>query len=470
MSERYAFADHRIFEAPGAADGRALLFGADHASLFALDRDTREVLGRWRGRTTIALRDATPDEREVLEALRDAQVLVPAAALCRPAPAALDPAMIPLGTLVLEAAQACNLRCIYCYAGGGAYGGSARLMSPELARRAARFLVDSSGDRDSVTLVLFGGEPLLNLPAIRAAVLEAEAATQARGKKLVVSLTTNGTRFSDEALAFLREHPVSVSVSIDGPPDLHDANRRYAGADGGTYADVAAGLARFRQHLSRAPAARVTLTPGQWARVPEVFEHVRGLGFLEVGIAPVSPVSVDLLPTAQEENDLLAGFAQLARRFVQEAESGRLLPFSNLLDLLARVHLGQVKQAPCGAGLGYLALDADGRFFLCHRLAGVARFCVGDLDCGIDHERIGDCLAEMAAPRQDDCRSCWARSLCAGGCHHDNHLREGALGQAPGGACEFIRRWLEIGIGVYAALSRDPDNRVFAFLARRADG
>jgi uncharacterized protein len=469
MSERYAFADHRIFDAPGA-DGRALLFGADHASLFALDHACREVIGRWRGRTPIALHDAPQDEREVLEALRDAQVLVPAAALSRPAPAALDPATIPLGTLVLEAAQACNLRCTYCYAGGGAYGGSARLMSPELARRAARFLVDASGDRDSVTLVLFGGEPLLNLPAIRAAVLEAEAATQARGKKLAVSLTTNGTRFTDEALAFLREHPASVTVSIDGPPDLHDANRRYAGAAGGTYADVAAGLARFCSHLSRPPAARVTLTPGQWARLPEVFEHVHGLGFLEVGIAPVSPVSAEFLPTAQQEDELLEGFAQLARRFVRQAESGRLLPFSNLLDLLARLHLGQVKQAPCGAGLGYLAADADGRLYLCHRLAGVERFCVGDLDRGIDHERIGQCLAAMAAPRRDDCRSCWARSLCAGGCHHDNHVRENALGQAPGGACDFIRKWLEIGIGAYAALSRDPDNRVLAYLARRADG
>ncbi len=77
--------------------------------------------------------------------------------------ASIDPAEVPLGTLVLEIAQTCNLRCAYCYAGGGSYGGEARVMRPELARRAARFLVESSGDRESVTLVLFGGEPLLNL-------------------------------------------------------------------------------------------------------------------------------------------------------------------------------------------------------------------------------------------------------------------------------------------------------------------
>lgn len=466
MNDIYAFADHRIF--PGA-DGDALLFGAEQASLFAIERATREVIDRWRTEAAIDLQHAPAPDRDVLEALRDMQVLVPAARRAPRPP--LDPAAIALGTLVLEAAQACNLRCTYCYAGGGSYGGSARLMSPDVARRAARFLVESSGDRDSVTLVLFGGEPLLNLPALEAAVLEAEAATKASGQKLVVSLTTNGTRFTREALAFLSAHPVSLSVSIDGPPDLNDANRRYPGADDrGTYADIVAGLQRLRAHLPRPPAARVTLMPAQWERVPEVFEHVLGLGFVEVGIAPVSPTSAQLLPTPQQENVLLAGFAQIAERFAREAEAGRLLPFSNLLDLLARLHQGQVKQAPCGAGLGYLALDAEGSFYLCHRLAGVERFRVGDLDRGIDHDRIRACLAAQAAPRKQACAACWARSLCAGGCHHDNHLRESELGLAPGGACDFIRRWIELGIRVYARLTRAPGRRVLAALAQRIDG
>ncbi|MGE5337364.1 MAG: radical SAM protein, partial [Gemmatimonadota bacterium] len=400
MSGSYAFADHRLFAAPGVAEGGALLFGADHASLFTVDALTRGVIDRWRERDAIDLDAAPPPDREVLEALRDARLLVPSARRQRPVPAPIDPAEIPLGTMVLEAAQACNLRCTYCYAGGGSYGGAARLMSPALARRAARFLVESSGDRDTVTLVLFGGEPLLNLPALEAAVLEGESAARASGKKFVVSLTTNGTRFTPEVLDFLREHPISLSISIDGPPDLHDANRRYAGAKGaGTYADIVAGLQQLRANLARPPAARVTLTPEQWARVPEVFYHLRDLGFLEVGIAPVSPVTADLLPTPEQEDVLLAGFADLAAHFADQAAEGRLLPFSNLLDLLARLHRGQVKEAPCGAGLGYLALDAEGRLFLCHRLAGVDRFSVGDLETGIDHARIRDCLAAQAAPR-----------------------------------------------------------------------
>jgi uncharacterized protein len=473
MKTLYAFADHRVFD----AQDEALLFGTDDASLFTIDEGTRAVIDRWRHTAAIDLDAAPAADREVLQALRGARLLRPQARRERAAvPARHDPARIPLGTLVLEAAQACNLRCSYCYAGGGSYGGAARLMDPALARRAARHLVEASGDRERVTLVLFGGEPLLNLPAIEAAVLEAEAAAAQHGKQLTVSLTTNGTRFTPQVLAFLREHPVSLSVSIDGPPDLHDANRRFAGSvsngtgSGGTYDAILAGLETLRAQLPRPPAARVTLTPAQWPRVVEVFDHVAGLGFLEVGIAPVSPVDAAMLPTPAQERTLLAGFAQLAERFVARAREGALMPFSNLLDVLARLHLGQAKDVPCGAGLGYLAIDSEGRFYLCHRLAGVERFRVGDLEHGIDHARISACLDEQAQPRQDGCSGCWARSLCAGGCHHDNHVRERDLGLAPGGLCDFIRGWLEIGIRSYAQLRSDPDGRVLGFLARRAEG
>jgi uncharacterized protein len=465
MSERYAWADHRIFAGAGAS---ALLFAADDASLFAIDDCARDVIARWSGRETIALADAPADDRDVLAALRDARVLVPIGE--RATVPSLDPAAIPLGTLVLEAAQACNLRCTYCYAGGGAYGGEARLMAPALAARAARFLVEASGDRPSVTLVLFGGEPMLNLPALEAAVREGEAAAAALGKKLVVSMTTNGTRFTDEALDFLAAHRIGVSVSIDGPPDVHDANRRYAGArGGGTHADVVAGVARLAMRTGRRPAARVTLTPEQWHRVPEVFAHVLELGFLEVGIAPASPTRAGLLPTAAQQSALIDGFGALAERFTAEAERGRVLPFSNLLDLLARLHDGNVKAAPCGAGLGYLAIDAQGRFYVCHRLAGVQRFEAGDLDAGVDHAKVHACLADEAAARRDACAACWARALCAGGCHYENHVRERDLGLAHGGSCDFIRRWLEIGIRAYGRLDAAPGVAMHALLERRLD-
>ena len=114
MTQTWALADHRVFAPPAGAEGEALLFGADQASLFAIDRATHEVIDRWRQRGAIDLDEVPQPDREVLDALAEAQLLVPSAWLRKSPRPALDPATVPLATLVLEAAQACNLRCTYC--------------------------------------------------------------------------------------------------------------------------------------------------------------------------------------------------------------------------------------------------------------------------------------------------------------------------------------------------------------------
>jgi uncharacterized protein len=463
MIATYRWADHRVFPRPEGA----VVFGVDDASLFLLPDEARDVLARWRGREPLAMDEAPPADREVLEALRDARLLVPAELRSRRRPVPPDPEGAPLATLVLQVAQDCNLRCGYCYASGGTYGHEARLMTPDSARKAVRRLVASSGDLEEVTLVLFGGEPLLNRPALEAAVEEIEAVAHEAGKAVNLSLTTNGTLLDAATVAFLHTHHIGVSVSLDGPPDLHDANRPYA--DGaGSYASVVRGLRLLLDGSPRPVAARVTLTPAQWDRVPEVFEHLLGLGFHEVGIAPASPATDDLLPSKREEDALLRGFETLARRFEEEARQGRVLPFSNLLDLLGRLHAGQVRSLPCGAGFGYLAVDASERLYLCHRLAGEAAFCVGDLDRGPDAVRTRGCLESLAEPRREECSRCWARTLCSGGCHYENHVRENVLGQAPGGTCRFVRRWLALGIGLYGRLGEGDAEWLLSRLSRRA--
>jgi uncharacterized protein len=445
----YLWAEHRIFT---AGDG-AILFGVDPASLFFIDAATLEVLHRWSGEGSLNLNQAPQPDREILDGLREARFLLPEGVGKRASAGFPEPQGIPLATMVLEVAQDCNLRCRYCYAEGGAYGREPRLLAPETARKAVRFLVRESGGREAVTLVLFGGEPLLNMAAVEAAAQEAVTRGEQADKEVRISLTTNGTLLDPNIIDFLRRYRVAVSISLDGPPDLHDFNRPYLNGRG-TYAKILPRLQGLLQDSSAPVAARVTLVPDQWGRIEEVFEHLVGLGFAEVGIAPASPISTELLPSREQEEALLAGFSAMARRFKEGAEEGRILPFSNILDLLGRLHLGQTKSVSCGAGFGYLAVDAAGCFFLCHRLTGEDTFCLGDLETGVDVEKIRSSLETLTAGKEQLCSECWARTLCAGGCHYENHLRETKLGLSPGGSCHFIRSWLQLGIELYAELHR----------------
>ncbi len=459
----HLWAEHRIFE----VENGALLFGVDHASLFSIDAETREVIQRLGTQSSLDLNEAVQQDQEILAGLRKARILITEDEANWSAPDLPLPQDVPMATMVLEVAQDCNLRCTYCYAEGGAYGGERRLLTPQMARKAVRLLIREAGDREVVTLVLFGGEPLLNMPAVEAAVEEAELRGKEAGKRVQMSLTTNGTLLQPQIISFLHRHRVAVSVSLDGPPDLHDANRPDA-AGQGSYARILPNLKGLLQNSPAPVAARVTLTPDQWGRIEEVFDHLNSLGFHEVGIAPASPITDDLLPSLVQEAILLKGFAAMAQRFKEEAAKGRILPFSNVLDLLGRLHLGQTKSIACGAGFGYLAVDAEGNFFPCHRLAGEEIFQVGDLDTGADAEKIESSLAMLTEGKEKMCSNCWARTLCTGGCHYENHLRENKLGLPPGSSCNFIRSWLQLGIELYAELRSTGADPLLERLEKRA--
>ena len=462
MINKYRWADHHVFD---VEDG-AILLGVEHASIFAIDAPTRDVMKRWVDSDCVDMEQIPAADREVLEGLKGSLILEPVQPGRRQAAETLDPRDVPLITMVLDVAQDCNLRCRYCYADGGSYGAEPRLLDTETARKAVRHLIEASAEQKEVTLILFGGEPLLNMPAVKAAVEELEKQAALADKKAVVSLTTNGTLLNAETVAYLHKHKVSVALSLDGPIDLHDANRSDA-CGKGTYNKIVAQLPGLLQGSPNPVAARVTLLPEQWARIEEVFWHLLELGFHEVGIAPASPVTKAMLPDAEQEDLLFQGFEALGRRFVAAAKKGRILPFTNLIDLLGRLHVGQAKHISCGAGLGYLAVDAVGDFFLCHRLTGEELFMSGDLDNGRDAERITSCLDHVTAGKKEACSKCWARTLCSGGCHYENYIRETKLGLPFGSNCSFVLRWLQLGIELYVELRNSDADALLDRLGKR---
>jgi uncharacterized protein len=77
---------------------------------------------------------------------------------------------------------------------------------------------------------------------------------------------------------------------------------------------------------------------------------------------------------------------------------------------------------------------------------GDASGAMGSLTDGIDHARRDEWLAERHVHRQEPCRSCWARYLCGGGCHHEVIAR----GRP---ACDYIRGWLQHCLAVYLRLT-----------------
>ena len=292
----------------------------------------------------------------------------------------------------------------------------------------------------------------MNFRLISETVAYATRAGELVGKRVDFSMTTNATYLTPEIIHFLRDHRVGVAVSIDGPKKFHDLRRTYKNGMGSYDMIEPRIMNLLREHKTRPVAARVTLTHGVTA-VSEIFDHLTGMGFDEVGFAPVTSSDDDNYALTPEEFwQVLEEFGKLTANYVDGVSSSRRPRFSNLTNLLADLHQGVIKAYPCGAGLGLLGVGSTGKLYLCHRFLESDEHQVGTLATGVDRARQAEFMAATHLSAKPPCQICWVRNICSGGCHHEGYKRYGTLGHATTHRCEWIRAWINMGLHAYVEI------------------
>lgn len=361
------------------------------------------------------------------------------------------PDLPPLASLSLNVMQACNMSCGYCYADEGRFGGTARRMTADMARRAVDRLLAEARPGADLVLGFMGGEPLLNRSVVHGAARYAAEAGRTSGHRVRFAITTNLTLLRPEDAALFAELPFTVAVSVDGDQSVNDDLRRMK--DGSSsYERVREGMRVLDAHgRPRHLAARVTITPRSGDLLP-LLDHLLGLGFDEVGFAPVLVSPDPELAFGEEDFTLfLERMVACGEKALSELEAGRAYPFGNFETALQQIHRGTHRPLPCGGGAAYLSVSAEGDLFTCHRLVDDPAHAMGSVADGSDQAARAAHLARSHVDSMEPCRSCWARYLCGGGCYHEVS-RRGRV------ACDYIRGWLDFCLRAYVDLSaRRPE-------------
>ena len=396
------------------------------------------------------------DAAELLDDLHQARVLVTGDQDYEPAQ--IPPAHFPLQTLVLNLTNQCNLSCQYCYEFGedkvATPDGKPKFMDFETAKSSVDFLLEQSAGRRAVHITFFGGETLMNFPLLKQVVCYASEQAKAQSRSVDFSLTTNATLLTPAIIEFLSENRIGVTVSMDGPKEMHDKLRVFANGRGSYDIIEPRVRALIQSHRTRPITARVTLTSGV-TDVVRIFRHLKDdLGFHEVGFAPVT-TSPDRLYAINDRgmDGVLGQFKILADEYLEFALRGEMHGFSNVSDTLGELHQGISKSHPCGAGLGLVGVGPSGDIAPCHRFVDSDQHALGHVSTGIDREKQADFLNRGHINAKYDCHTCWARPVCAGGCHHEAFVRYGDTGHPNLHYCDWIRDWTDTCLHIYGAIA-----------------
>ncbi|WP_040197638.1 thioether cross-link-forming SCIFF peptide maturase [Candidatus Soleaferrea massiliensis] len=357
----------------------------------------------------------------------------------------------PIKAMCLHIAHDCNLRCEYCFASTGDFGEGRRLMTYETGKKAIDFLIEHSQGRRNLEMDFFGGEPLMNFGVVKQLVEYARSLEEKHHKKFRFTITTNGMLLTDDKIDFINKEMSNVVLSIDGRKEVTDRVR--SRVDGSGCYDVI--MPKFQKLVEkRGPKdyyVRGTFTKYNLDFTKDVL-HLYDAGFDQISVEPV--VSDPALPYSITENDLPVIFDEyetLAQTILACRKAGRYFNFFHFMLDLDQGPCAIKRLRGCGCGNEYVAITPDGDIYPCHQFVGQEEWKMGNLEDGsFDKERKAD-FATANVYTKPECKECWAKFYCSGGCNANNQNYEGDIRHAHKLSCDLEKKRLECAIMIKAA-------------------
>lgn len=378
---------------------------------------------------------------EAVEALNELSCLQEQGALFTyPDLPELDFSAMNLKAICLNVAHACNMKCLYCFAHQGDFGLPASLMSLDMAKQAMEFLLKNSGPIKNLEVDFFGGEPLLVFNMLQELVSFCRVREKETGKRFNFTLTTNAVLLEEEVIDWVIANDISVILSLDGRKKVNDQHRLLNNGEG-SYGLI---VPHIKEMVARKPVSY--FTRGTFTRHNLDFsrdlEHLIELGFdcisLEPAVGPDNGFSIleDDLP------QVLSEYEKLTEVLLDNYRQGREIDFFHYNLNLQQGPCLAKRITGCGAGIEYLVITPEGDIYPCHQFVGDSHFYMGNIGQGIPDLSIRQQFAANQL-KDKECRNCWARYFCGGGCHANAYYRNSDLDQPHQVSCEMHKKRIE---------------------------
>jgi len=321
----------------------------------------------------------------------------------------------------------CNYRCVYCQASSEEMTSKGFDMSIETAKKVVDNIFRSPNK--FITIEFQGGEPLVNWPTVKFIVEYARKLNKTAKKNLFITLVSNLSLMTGERYKFLAKNKVIFCTSLDGSKDLQNKNRPFPGGD--SYKATTDWVKKIKKYQSKKKnlyhlSALLTVSRESLRYPKEIIDEYIKLGFSGIHLRPLSFLGLsgkmknkigysveDFLKFWRAAMDYIVSFNSKSKVFKERGSAIILRKIltdkdPNFLDL----------RSPCGAGIGQMLYNYDGKVFTCDegRMLGDDTFVIGNVNKDnykemIAHETVRSCC--MASLLDNlTCDNCVYKPYC----------------------------------------------------------
>lgn len=441
-------------------NGTYMLLDVNSGIINVIDKVTYDILDIYDGTNKDAVYEAlgtTYSQRELDESLAELDELIGKEMLFAPmcdnfkVVAEEEPV---IKSLCLNIAHDCNLRCKYCFASQGDYDTHKReLMSFDVAKRAVNLLIRSTeGKRQHCEIDFFGGEPLMNFDVVKQTIEYIREQEKIHNKIFKLSLTTNGMLLDPAKVKYLTDQHISLILSLDGRPEVHNRMRPDAGGR-----DSYDTCARNQVYAAKHRNGEEYYVRGTYTKYnldfTEDVRHMADLGFEGLSMEPVVGDDLSYAITDDDLPRIFDAYDRLTDFYLQRYDEGRPFIYYHFIMDLYRGPCIAKRLRGCGAGHEYMCVVPNGDIYPCHQFVGQDGYVIGNVYEGVTNDTLPALFRDMHVLNKPECCKCWAKFFCSGGCHANN-IKYGGNIQTPYElSCRIQKKRIECAMYIQAKLA-----------------
>ena len=311
--------------------------------------------------------------------------------------------------IVLPIAAMCNLNCPYCFAqtDGGFHF---KNFTEKDIEKVADFLINQNDKSQAFNICFFGGEPLLKFDIIKFTIKHFKEKYPDR--KVTYSITTNGTILNEEIIQIFKENNFAILLSIDGYDNEFNLRKFKDGSK--SVHRVLENIEWFKKE-SIGIEIRATLV-NENPYIYETFKFFEELNIpFNLVFAYSSANKIHHYANYNKENleRIRIQLDNLLDFYVERVNNNQPI-YNNTFNVFSRtLRFRNIRGISCSAGLNYFTITANGDIFSCAHFINDKKYAIGNITDGIiDKSK----YIPVDISNIDECKECWIKYLCTGGC------------------------------------------------------